>query len=271
MPFLFRSSNIEALSFSPLYPYATAHERIPLFSSNAISLSINIVYILGDQIQECSISIAQPPEYNPKRALVHSFIEQLLLPPWSNWILAAIGLIIPPLVESREQKQNRSVSPWWQSLCRMFLISLALSLTIVAWTLLMLSAIWWPKKEGSGGMWNTIINTIIIVTGFLMFLIFIWRTLDLDLPSGVRDRLQNIIARLNQKEKRIIAILVVIAWLLLLWCTHFPLLKALWGISLIAALIAGALEILKIMKEGANESGTNNQYSAVTCRDKSQP
>jgi hypothetical protein len=266
MPFLFvGSSNIETLSFSPLAPYATAHGQIPLFSSDPISpaLSIHIVYIYEDQPQECSIPVAQPPLYNPRRSLVHSFIEQILLPPWSNWFLAALGLIIPALVDSREREekkppsgeenppekrppnggehskeQKRSTMLLGQSLWQIFRTSLGLSLILVAGILLIVSAIWWPNEAKSGGGWNAF---IIIVMLFLVTPIFTWRTLDLDLPPCARECMRN-----KPKWQRVLAIIIIIiiiAMAALLVCgfykTRFPLLKPLIGISLAAM----ALEI----------------------------
>jgi len=177
---------------------------------------------------------------------VHSFIEQILLPPWSNWFLAALGLIIPALVDSREQRekkppsgeehskeQKQSTILLWQSLWRIFRTSLGLSLILVAGILLVISAIWWPVERESGGWWNF----VVMITGLLMIFIFIWRTLDLDLPLFGREPEQD-----KPKWQRVLPIIIIVILLLIgVCCTQFPLLKPLMGISL----VAGVLEILR--------------------------
>jgi NADH:ubiquinone oxidoreductase subunit 6 (subunit J) len=214
------------------------------------------VYIYGDQPHECSIPVAQPPLYNPRRSLAHSFIEQILLPPWSNWFLAALGLIIPALVDSRGQEekkppsgeenpqekrppnggehskeQKRSTVLLGQSFWQIFITSLGLSLILVAGILLVVSAIWWPNEAESGGAWN------IVIIIFMLFLtiLFTRRTLDLDWPPYGRGWMRN--------KLRWLIITAIIAFLLVLvigfFHTRFLLLKPLIGISLAAM----ALEI----------------------------
>jgi ABC-type uncharacterized transport system permease subunit len=176
---------------------------------------------------------------------VHSFIEQILLPPWSNWFLAAIGLIIPALVDyEQEEKKKQS---WWQ----MFHASLALSLTIFALVLLILSIIWQPIEKESGGMWNIV---LIIVSFLILFLS--WRRLGLDLLAlDLPARIQDLIAHLKQKFLRTFlwrVIMFIIIIVLLWWLfsnTRFPLLMPLRGISLIIV----ALEFPEFLRKGGNQ------------------
>jgi hypothetical protein len=217
MPFLFGSSNIEALSFSPLAPYATAHGQIPLFSSSpdTLTLSLHVIYIQGNQPQECSIEIAQPPNINPRRTLIHSFVEQILLPPWSNWFLVGISFIIPALKEREEKKTSGHF-------LEIFRTSLMLSLFFIALILLVMSVIWWPEAKEPGGLWNF----IFIIMGFIF--IFIWGTL------------LNLLHVVKNKQKLLQVILFPVG-LITFESTRFPLLKIFWMICL----IAGALEFLR--------------------------
>jgi len=223
MPFLFESSNIEASSFSPLAPYATAHGQIPLFSSNldTLTLSLHVIYIQGNQPQECSIEIAQPPNINPRRTLIHSFVEQILLPPWSNWFLVGISFIIPALKE-REEKETSG------HFLEIFRTSLMLSLFFIALILLVMSVIWWPEAKESGGLWNF----IFIIMGFIF--IFIWGTL-----LNLWGTPLNLLHVVKNKQKLLQVILFPVG-LITFESTRFPLLKIFWMICL----IAGALEFL---------------------------
>lgn len=282
MPFLFGNSTSDttAVSFSPLQPYATGYGRIPLFSKEEIATAV-LYIITGTENINCSVTIDQPPKRDDRRYLIHAFTEQLLLPPWSNWILAAVGLLIPALVEPKEQKESEGLAQFsLLSLCRMFGLSLGLSLAFIAGVLVAASAIWWPVEEKeAGGVWNI----AIIVVSIIVIILFVGRSLNVGLPRWLTNWLEYIRDQLQQKQLgslvvRIIPLIPLVVTLILviviLRLELFPLLKPLRSIFL----VIGILELLKFLRSilykaspelgGRNESRSDRRGPANTPGDK---
>ncbi len=293
MPFLFggSTSDTTAVSFSPLQPHATAYGRIPLFSTEKITEAA--LYIHIPEGRDCTVTIAQRPIKNPWRYLAHAFSEQLLLPPWSNWILAAIGLLIPALVEPKEWKEPKEPTELsLQSLGQMFGRSLGLSLAFIAGVLVAMSAIWWPVESG---WWNI----VIIIVSLIVIILFVWRSLGLGWPQQLsqwlqgRKSLQDLSKRLQEQKWMqsirdplrqkwsgslivpVILLLVGIAlWLLSKQLLLFPLVRPLGGIFIVMGVPELLSTILRTMYSqesgGGNESGSDRGSPADAPGDKSE-
>lgn len=297
MPFLFggSTSDAAAISFPSLQPYATAYGRIPLFVTGDITSAILHISVSVPEAKDCSIHIEQPPKNDPRRFLVHSFIEQLLLPPWSNWLLAAVGLLVPALVELvlEPRNQERTLKISGKSLARMIVYSLNISLLFIAIVLLGVSAVWCPTEKEAGGWWNIF---IVIVSFVIVISLIIWRSpgLEFGLLRYISRWLQNLkylqpARELWQRAKEwprqrawlrllINLMIIVLTTGLLLWIishTKFPLLKPLYGIFL----ILGGLEFLRALLRaiysqksgGRNESESDGGNPASVLGDKSEP
>lgn len=229
MPFLFGSSTRDttAISFSSLQPYATAYGRIPLFSTQEITKAALYVHISG--IEDCLVTIAQPPQINRCRYLIHALTEQLLLPPWSNGILAAVGLLIPALLEKESTKISLRL------IFQLFLRSLGLALAFIAGVLVVASLIWLPLEKEVGGYWNI----AIIILGFIIIPLFAWGSLDLDsLVNWFKEKL------LRRKWFWLVTVLGIVLMLIAIllitfFLTQFPLLKPLGYMFIAMGIIMG--------------------------------
>lgn len=240
MPFLFGSSTSDAtsLTFSPINPYATAYGRIPLFSTEAIT-EAGIHIHFDDGGKNCYVPINQPPGRNPRRFLAHSLTEQLLLPPWSNWLLAAVGLLIAVVIEpSKDQESANKFSV--PVFLRMLWLSLTLSLIFIAGLLLIISAIWWPIEREAGGGLN--IAAIVVSTAAL---IFFMGSVVLELEKSPRTWLE---LGIPWYIAIIVIIVLLVATLILLFLTRFPLLESLSGLFITLVVLEVLRSLFRIKK-----------------------
>lgn len=91
LPTMFSDQVVErALFFEDIQPHATISGRIPVLIGEDKPRRVTI-RLNGEEV---NFSVVIPPlQVSPKRAVIHSLVENLLLPPWANGLILFAVLI----------------------------------------------------------------------------------------------------------------------------------------------------------------------------------
>jgi len=127
LPYLFGSSTVaeRSVGFEEIPAHATLSGRIPLFASQRITRVLWISWSdqsgsehLSSLLDEQGHVHQSSWEANSVKSLVHTFVEYIMLPPWSNGFIILSILILCALVdraELDEEKFGVGEWGWWLS------------------------------------------------------------------------------------------------------------------------------------------------------------
>ncbi len=173
-PFLFRDSLLleRSLHIERLQPHTSVSGRLPLWGSTCVSSSLLVTVTITDsETAEVRTPVTFPVKVNVYRYLAHSFIEQILLPPWSNGLIVVAVFVICTQRERRFQTEE-----WYLQILRAFRTSLILLLLLGGAVLILPSIPWWRQD----------IKGALLSGFFLLFLgLYSLWALEANLPPGL--------------------------------------------------------------------------------------
>ncbi len=159
LPFLFGTSALIQRSLHiELPPNGSVSGRLPIFGRGDLIATLQVAGVNEKFPSKKTFLILQ----NPGRSLAHSFVEQILLPPWSNGFLLFAVFVICTLVENRNS--SRIIHPWL-SFWKMFYASAVLLLFLGGSLLVLVSLPWW--SDLGKGKYYTIASMILFIFVFL--------------------------------------------------------------------------------------------------------
>ncbi len=173
-PFLFRDSLLldRPIYIKQIQPGLSVSGRIPLWGSTYLSASPTLsatVIVTGPEVAGTGTSLPLSVKANSYRYLAHSFIEQILLPPWSNGFIAIAVFIVCTQMERRIKPEGE----WYYQVAREFRSSLALLLLLGGGVLILPSIPWWGQDPK---------GVILSVLFLIFFVLYSLRVLGVEPP-----------------------------------------------------------------------------------------
>lgn len=174
LPSLYGSSyqKEQYMVFEQIPLSSTVYGRLPLYVAGPISgpLTVTLWVTATNLPGPVSLPVSGEPKIQPPRYLAHSFLEQILLPPWSNRLIVLAVFIICALVDNKVQRMNGLYAFW-----HLFYVSSFLILLLLGGVLILPSIAW--IKGGS------LLYSIYFLA---VFVCHIFGIMDLPLPAFLR-------------------------------------------------------------------------------------
>jgi len=135
----------KSLYISRMEPHSTTSGRFLLYATSNAKVVVWL-HIYDNCIAQVNAELP-PITINLPKYLAHSFVENILLPPWSNGVIIGIVLLVCYITERRENEENgTAVSA--SSIFILTLEALRWLLSILAATFVMVSLPWLYSKKG---------------------------------------------------------------------------------------------------------------------------
>jgi hypothetical protein len=265
LPSLFGDSPLveKSLYISQMEPGSTISGRFLLYATSDAKVIVWL-HIYNNCIAQVNAGLP-PITINLPKYLAHSFVENILLPPWSNGVIIGIVLLACYIMEGRENEKNR-VAVSAADISAIILKAMRWLLSILAITFITVSLPWLDSLKGFA-----------LVLLFMLFLIDLYAREF----AGLLKKLRMCAPKLCEVCKKFLryvkgpGLRVVFAIIIMgaLWGVSWRIGKDVEPLLINAAVSLGLKKFLsKFTKSGGtNEPRSGKQREAVIYRDQGQP